>query len=191
MLSRPLVYRAADSARDMGPAPDQATTRDDPATSARTAWYREAKFGMFIHWGLYSVAGGEWEGKPVEGLGEWIQYFNHIPLPEYERLCKDFHPTEFNAKAWIDVAHDADMKYVVVTSKHHDGFCMWGTKITPFNTVDATPFHRDPLRELSAACHSAGIRLGIYHSLMDWHHPELAGYWNAGPGACATRMTHV
>lgn len=157
--------------------------RDDPLTAARTAWFREAHFGLFIHWGLYSVAAGQWEGKAVSGLGEWILDKGRIPNSQYEELSSRFDPRRFDAKAWVAVAKDAGMKYLVITAKHHDGFCMWRTRFTPYNIVDATPFGRDPIHELSAACREAGIRFGIYYSIMDWHHPELSGYWNAGEGA--------
>jgi alpha-L-fucosidase len=168
-------------------APAREFVRDDPLTSQRTAWYREAKFGMFIHWGLYSVPAGQWKGRDgklhdMPGLGEWIMHDASIPIPEYERLAKGFDPVKFDAKQWVAVAKDAGMKYIVITSKHHDGFCMFATKATPYNIVDATPFHRDPLKELSAACKESGIKFCCYHSIMDWHHPELATSANT-PGA--------
>lgn len=156
---------------------------DDPLISPRTAWFRSAKIGMFIHWGLYSIAAGQWNAKSVDGTGEWILDKGHLSLPEYELLARDFNPTRFDAQAWVAVAKDARMKYLVVTSKHHDGFCMWPTKITPYNVIDSTPFGRDPLKELATACKAGGIKFGVYYSIMDWLHPELAGYWNAGSGA--------
>src|SRR5579862_9092590 len=156
---------------------------DDAFTSPRTAWYRQATFGIFIHWGLYSVAGGEWNGRPGGKLGEWILSDARIPNSEYETLSRHFHPAHFNAKEWTTIAKDAGMTYLVVTSKHHDGFCMWPTRVTPYNVFDATPFHRDPLAELKSACDESGIRFCIYYSIMDWHHPELSGYWHAQAGA--------
>jgi alpha-L-fucosidase len=156
---------------------------DDPYASPRTQWYRDDKYGMFIHWGLYAVPAGEWKGKRTKEIGEWIMHHQKIPIAEYEPLAKQFNPVKFDAKQWVAVAKDAGMRYVVVTSKHHDGFCMWDTAVTDYDVVDATPFKRDPMRELAEACRDAGVRLCFYHSIMDWHHPELAGYWDAKPDA--------
>lgn len=147
--------------------------QDGPRSDPRTAWFREAKFGMFIHWGLYSVPAGQWKGRDVPGLGEWIMHDAGIPVPEYEKLAGSFDAEKFDARQWVAIAKDAGMTYVVVTAKHHDGFCMWGTKVTPYNVVDATPLHRDPLKDLAAACKEAGIKFCCYYSIMDWRHPEL------------------
>src|SRR5213080_4085569 len=130
-----------------------------PSQDARMKWFREAKFGLFIHWGLYAIPAGEWKGQPIGGIGEWIMNRAKIPVTEYEQLAKQFNPTKFNAEEWVKMAEDAGMKYLVITSKHHDGFAMYGSKASPYNVVDATPFHRDPMKELSAACKKAGIRL--------------------------------
>lgn len=157
--------------------------KDDAFTSPRAQWYRDAKFGMFIHWGLYAVPAGYYHQKPVAGIGEWIMARGKIPISEYEQFAKQFNPTQFNADQWVATAKDAGMKYIVITSKHHDGFCMWGTKVVPYNIVDATPFHRDPMRELADACKRQGLKFCFYHSIMDWHHPELAGYWDADKDA--------
>jgi len=142
--------------------------------AARMEWWRQARFGMFIHWGLYSVAAGEWNGREVGGVGEWILTHGQIPIDEYESLRLRFNPVDFDAKAWVDVARRAGMKYIVITSKHHDGFCLWPSALTEWD-VAATPFGasgRDPLGELYKACEAAGIRLCFYHSIMDWHHPD-------------------
>jgi alpha-L-fucosidase len=150
---------------------------------ARMQWFREAKFGLFIHWGLYAVPAGEWKGQPVAGLGEWIMNRAKIPVKEYEQLAGQFNPVKFDAEAWAQLAQDAGMKYMVITSKHHDGFAMFHSLVTKYNVVDATPFHRDPLKELAAACARRGIRFGFYYSqAQDWHEPNGAGNtWDFGP----------
>src|SRR4028119_1170635 len=125
--------------------------RDDPLTSPRTRWWREAKYGMFIHWGLYAVPAGEWKGQKVPGIGEWIMHNAKIPVPEYEPLAAQFNPVKFNAREWAGVAKAAGMKYMVITSKHHDGFSMFNTKVNRYSIVDATPFKRDPMKELARA----------------------------------------
>jgi len=140
---------------------------------ARMAWWREARFGMFIHWGVYSVAAGEWNGQEVPGIGEWIMYHGKIPVPEYETLAPKFNPVNFDAAKWVSLAKRAGMKYIVITSKHHDGFCMFDSALTTYDIVDATPFRRDPLKELSEECQKQGIRLCFYHSILDWHHPDF------------------
>jgi alpha-L-fucosidase len=138
----------------------------------RIQWWREARFGMFIHWGLYAVPAGEWKGKEIPGIGEWIMQNAHIPVAEYEQLAKRFDPVKFNADEWVSIAKNAGMKYIVITSKHHDGFCLWDSKVTDYDIVDATPFKRDVLGELSKACKKQGIKLCFYHSIMDWHNPD-------------------
>lgn len=152
--------------------PPSATGKDDPLTSPRTEWWREAKYGMFIHWGVYSVPAGYYHGKPVPGIGEWIMNNAHIPVAEYEQFTREFDPEKFNARDWARTAKAAGMKYMVITSKHHDGFSMFGTKVNRYNIVDATPFHRDPMLELSRACRDEGIKFGFYYSIMDWHNPD-------------------
>ena len=135
----------------------------------RMEWWRDARFGMFIHWGLYSVPAGEWFGKT--GYGEWIRTSAQIPLDTYDRFRTQFNPVQFDADAWVRTARDAGMKYIVITSKHHDGFCMFDTKQTDFNIMN-TPFHRDPMKELSEACKKYGLKFCFYYSIMDWHHPD-------------------
>ena len=131
---------------------------------ARMAWWREAKFGMFIHWGVYSVPAGYYNGKPVPGIGEWIMNRGKIPMAEYQAYAKEFNPTNFNAEQWVKIAKNAGQKYIVITSKHHDGFAMFDSKASDWNIVKATPFGRDPLKELAAACKKEGIKLGFYYS---------------------------
>ena len=136
---------------------------------ARMQWWREARFGMFIHWGLYSILAGEWKGETNHA--EWIRTTAQIPLEEYDKLVARFNPVQFDAEAWVQMAKDAGMKYLVITSKHHDGFCLFDSKHTDFDVM-ATPFQRDILKELAAACRKAGLKMCWYHSIMDWHHPD-------------------
>jgi len=149
----------------------------------RLAWWRKARFGMFIHWGLYAIPAGVWNGKRIPGIGEWIMFRAKIPVKEYEKLTKLFNPEKFNAKEWVRIAKDAGMKYMVITAKHHDGFCLFDTKYTDYNVVKATPFGRDPLKELSEACKEEGMKLGFYYShVLDWHHPDGMGNdWDYDP----------
>ena len=146
----------------------------------RMAWFREARFGMFIHWGLYAEAAGEWNGKPVDGIGEWIMNNGHIPVAEYEKLAERFNPVKFNAQAWVQAAKAAGIRYIVITSKHHDGFSMFDSRVSEYTIVKSTPFGRDPMKELAAACKQAGLRFCFYYSIMDWHHPDAQriGYPN-------------
>jgi len=136
---------------------------------ARMQWWREARFGLFIHWGLYAIPAGEWKGKTE--YGEWIRSTAEIPLEEYDKFVAQFNPAKFNADEWVRMAKDAGMKYIVITSKHHDGFSLFDSKQTDFDVM-ATPFQRDILKELSEACRKAGIKMCWYHSIMDWHHPD-------------------
>jgi alpha-L-fucosidase len=131
------------------------------ADRSRLAWWEEARFGMFIHWGLYSLPAGFWKGKKVDGIGEWIMYNGQIPLAEYSQLADEFNPVEFDADKWVSLAKDAGMKYLVITAKHHEGFAMYHSPCNKYNIVDATPFGRDPLAELAKACKEAGITLGF------------------------------
>lgn len=148
------------------PAAAQPVPRETKAQrDARMAWWREARFGMFIHWGVYSIP----------ARGEWVMHNEKIPVKEYEKFPPQFNPAKFNAEEWVRLAKEAGMKYIVITSKHHDGFCMWDSKVSSYDIMDATPFKRDVLKELAAACRNEGIRLCFYHSIMDWHHPDATG----------------
>jgi alpha-L-fucosidase len=140
-------------------SPSPAESREQ--REGRLAWWREARFGMFIHWGPVSLKGTE--------IG-WSRGAE-VPAAEYDQLYKKFNPTEFNADAWVRIAKQAGMKYIVITSKHHDGFCIWDTKLTDYSIMN-TPFRRDVLRELAAACRKHGIVFCTYHSILDWHHPD-------------------
>lgn len=139
----------------------------------RMEWWRDARFGMFIHWGLYAVPAGEYKGDT--GFGEWIMDEAKIPVPEYEKFAIAFNPVKFNADEWVKTAADAGAKYIVITSKHHDGFSLFDSKISNYDIMDRTPFKRDPLKELAEACKRQGITLCFYHSIMDWHHPDAKG----------------
>src|SRR3954470_21190212 len=156
------------------PADTHALTRETPAQhDARLAWWREARFGMFIHWGLYSEAAGYWDGKPAPGAGEWIMNDLQIPLSQYAKLVPGFNPEKFNADEWVRIAKAAGMKYICITTKHHEGFAMYPSALSDW-CISATPFHRDPLKELAVACKKEGIRLCFYYSIMDWHSPVYA-----------------
>jgi len=135
----------------------------------RMAWWREARFGMFLHWGLYSILAGEWMGRTDHA--EWIRNTAHIPLAEYDKLVGRFNPTQFDADAWVGMAKDAGMKYVTITSKHHDGFCLFDNRLTSF-CIRSTPYRRDIMKAMADACRRAGLRICWYHSIMDWHHPD-------------------
>ena len=151
-------------------------TSQTPADQQRLQWWTEARFGMFIHWGIYSIPAGEWHGQPVAGLGEWIMNRGKIPVRDYEKLAAQFDPEKFNADEWVLTAKRAGVKYLTITSKHHDGFAMFGSKVSPYNIVDATPFHRDVMKELAAACQRVGIKLCFYYSqTQDWHEPDAVG----------------
>jgi alpha-L-fucosidase len=139
---------------------------------ARMKWFDEARFGMFIHWGVYSEAAGMWDGKPVKHIGEWIQSFGKIPADEYRaKLQNEFNPVKYDPEAWVAAAKNAGMKYLVITSKHHDGFCLWDSKLTDWD-IASTPYGKDLLKPLEEACRKHGIRFCVYHSIMDWSHPD-------------------
>lgn len=152
--------------REIPPMPVEA----DP-DEHRMAWWREARFGMFIHWGLYAIPAGEWNGVSHGGVGEWIMYHLKIPAAEYMPLSRRFNPTRFDADAWAAMAADAGAKYVVITTKHHDGFSLFDSRHASFDVMDATPFGRDVMKELAQACARRGLRMGWYHSILDWTHP--------------------
>ena len=141
----------------------------------RMRWWRDARFGMFIHWGPYSVPAGIYNGKEVNSTGEWIMNTAPIPISEYEEYAKQFDPRKFDAKKWARTMKESGMKYMVITSKHHDGFGLWDSKVSDYDIVDFSPYGQDILKALSEACKEEGIRFGVYHSIMDWHHPQAQG----------------
>jgi len=143
---------------------------------ARMAWWREAKFGMFVHWGIYSITGGEYKGQKLPNSAEWMMNRGKIPIAEYEQYAAQFNPTGFDADTFVRLAKEAGMKYIVITAKHHDGFSMFASKASHYNVVEATPFKRDIMKELSEACQRQGLRFGFYYSqAQDWHHPGGVG----------------
>ena len=138
-----------------------------PERLAAREWYQDARFGMFIHWGVYSLLAN----------GEWVMQTTKITVPEYEWLATTFNPVKFDAREWVSLARAAGMRYITITSRHHDGFSMFRTAATPYNIVDWTPFKRDPLKELADECQRQGLKLFFYYSQLDWHHPD---YWPRG-----------
>ena len=165
--------RAQSAAAPATPPSERSAVKPyDAAQQQRMAWFNDARLGMFIHWGLYAVPAGQWPGRENKGRAEWIMIQEDISSPEYEKLAPQFNPVKFDAKAWVAVAKAAGMKYIVITAKHHDGFSMYDSKVSPYNIVATTPFKRDPLKELAAACKDAGIVFCVYYSIADWHHPE-------------------
>jgi alpha-L-fucosidase len=138
------------------------TYKPSEANLKARQWFQDSKFGLFIHWGVYSVM----------GEGEWVMNNKKMTIAEYEPLAARFNPTEFDAAEWVRIAKSAGMKYITITSKHHDGFAMWGTKQTQWNIVDATQYKKDPLKMLAEECRKQGVKLLFYHSHLDWHHPD-------------------
>lgn len=142
----------------------------------KTAWFRNAKFGLFVHWGLYSSLQGQYDGKTYYGISEWIQARAKVPAADYARLAENFNPTGFDANEWANFAQQVGVKYMVVTAKHHEGFAMFDSKVSDFNIAKATPFKRDPMKELSVALQDKGVKLGFYYSqYQDWHEPKGGG----------------
>ncbi|MBN1581914.1 MAG: alpha-L-fucosidase [Anaerolineae bacterium] len=162
---------------------DERGQRVEARTDPRLDWWREARFGMFIHWGLYAIPAGTWKDKRIPGIGEWIMKHAQIPVAEYELLAKQFNPVKFNAAEWVSIAKQAGQKYMVITSKHHDGFCLFKSEAGDYNIVDATPFGRDVIAELAQECARQGIKLCFYYSqTQDWHHPDGDGNdWDYDP----------
>lgn len=143
-------------------------------------WFRQAKFGMMIHFGLYSLPAGEWKGKRMRGIGEWLQATFRIPNAEYGALAGAFNPICFDAEQWVRTAKEAGMEYFVITSKHHDGFALFDSAYDDYNIVKATPFGRDVIAEVGEACYKYGLKLGLYYSqALDWHEPDGGG-WSSG-----------
>ena len=162
-------------AAEQSPDPYAGETKEQ--RDARMAWWREARFGLFIHWGVYSVPAGTYKDKRIGGIGEWIMHDARIPVAEYREFAKSFNPVKYDADAWVRMAKDAGMKYIVITSKHHDGFALFESKASRWNVVDASPYGRDLLKPLAEACRKHGLRLGFYYSqAQDWNNPGGAAY---------------
>jgi alpha-L-fucosidase len=146
------------------------TSETQAQRDQRMRWWREARFGMFIHWGLYAVPAGEYNGKRSDRIGEWIMEWANIPRADYEKFTTQFNPVKFNAKEWVRIAKDAGMKYIVITSKHHDGFALYDSKVSNYDIVDASPYRRDPIKELAAEAKKQGLIFCFYYSILDWHY---------------------
>jgi alpha-L-fucosidase len=138
----------------------------------RMKWWRESRFGMFIHWGVYAVLAGEYNGQRSKNIGEWIMEWANIPRAEYEKFAPRFNPVKFDAREWVRIAKDAGMKYIVITSKHHDGFSMFDSRVSNYDMVDSTPYNRDPMRALADESKKQGLKFCFYYSILDWHHPS-------------------
>jgi alpha-L-fucosidase len=167
----PTLAGGASAARPLAERPEMAWWRASMETrEQRLPWWREARFGMFMHWGVYSALGGVWEGQPVRGYAEHIQRIRKIPRAQYlEQAAGRFNPTGFDADAWIAAARQAGMGYFIITAKHHDGFAMFDSAVSPDTVVKATPWRRDPMRALADACRRQGVRFGFYYShAFDW-----------------------
>lgn len=154
------------------------------AYNARMDWFAHAQYGMFIHFGLYSHLGGEWKGEKVEWYAEWIQASRNIPREEYAEIIHAFNPAGFDADFIARTAKDAGMTYLVITSKHHEGFCLWDSAYTDFDISGSALKGRDLLAELSEACKKHEIKFGIYYSIIDWNHPSQY------PSLTGTRPMH-
>ncbi len=139
-------------------------------------WFKNAKYGMFIHWGLYSIPAGKWKGKKIPGLGEWIMRMAKIKTDDYKTLMKSFNPVKFDPEKWVKTAKQAGMKYIVLTSKHHDGFAMFDTRVNDYDVVDGTPYGKDLCKQLADACRKHNMKLGFYYShARDWSEPNGEG----------------
>ncbi|MBK8974597.1 MAG: alpha-L-fucosidase [Planctomycetes bacterium] len=172
-----LVLLAAGLEAQSGPPAETPAERD-----ARMQWWREARFGMFVHWGVYSVPAGVYDGRAIPGIGEWIMNRGRIPVAIYKEYATRFDPVNYDPDAWVRLALEAGMKYLVITSKHHDGFALFDSKVTDWDVVDATPYGKDLLAPLAEACRRHGLVLGFYYSqAQDWCHPGGAaagGHWD-------------
>ena len=156
--------------------------KKETKTEDRMQWWNDAKFGMFIHWGVYSVPAGTYHGEKIPGIGEWIMHNAKIPMAEYQKYAAEFNPVKYDPEAWVKMAKNAGMKYIVITSKHHDGFALFDSKVTDWDVVDATPYGKDLLKPLVEACRREGIKIGFYYSqAQDWNHPggaAMGGHWD-------------
>ena len=176
-MAMAIVAMSTVSASGQSAPPDSAETKEQ--RDARMAWWREARFGMFIHWGVSARLAGSYNGKQIENYAEWIMRSANIPIADYKQGAAQFNPEKYDADAWVSTAKEAGMKYIVITAKHHDGFAMYDTAFGKYNIHNSTPFKRDPIAELAVACKQAGIKFGVYYSQnLDWSNP---GGRTAGP----------
>lgn len=162
----------------LGAEPQDAPNLDTYASEtreqrdSRMGWWREAKFGMFIHWGVYAVPAGTYKDKQISGIGEWIMRNAEIPVAEYRAFARQFNPVKYRPEAWAKLAHEAGMRYMVITSKHHDGFALFPSEVTDWDVADATPYAKDLIGPLANAARAEGLRFGLYYSqAQDWTHP--------------------
>jgi len=168
----------------MGAEPENAVLPEETQSQRdqRMAWWRDARFGMFIHWGVYAVPAGAYNGKQIPGIGEWIMNRGKIPVAEYREFARQFNPVKYDPDKWVQIAKQAGMKYIVITSKHHDGFALFDSKASDWNVVKATPYGKDLLKPLAEACKKYGLKLGFYYSqAQDWNNPGGAakgGHWD-------------
>jgi len=178
-----LLFTVAFSTAALSPATSELKEKKEKSVTAqslsaqaqkdkRMKWWREARFGMFIHWGLYAVPAGEYKGQRSTRIGEWIMEWANIPRAEYEKFAPQFNPVKFNAAEWVRIAKDAGMKYIVITSKHHDGFSIYNSKISQYDIVDATPYRKDLMKALADETKKQGLKFCFYYSILDWHHPS-------------------
>lgn len=172
LLALGIGPRARAGAEQAAAGPPPATTESTEQRDARMRWWRDARFGMFIHWGVYAVPAGTWKGRRVPGIGEWIMRRAQIPVAEYRQFARQFNPVKYDPDAWAALAHEAGMRYIVITSKHHDGFALFDSQVTDWDIVDATPYGKDVLAPLARAARRRGLKFGLYYSqAQDWTHP--------------------
>ncbi len=177
LLFATLIPYLANAANSSDPYANETVAQRD----ARMQWWRAARFGMFIHWGVYSVPAGTYHGEQIPGIGEWIMCTAKIPMAEYQGYAKEYNPIKYNPDEWVRLAKEAGMKYIVITAKHHDGFANFDTKASDWNIVKATPYGKDVLKPLAAACRKYGVKLGFYYSqAQDWNNggSECSGSWD-------------
>ncbi|WP_159023918.1 alpha-L-fucosidase [Formosa sp. L2A11] len=160
---------------NVGPAMAQASSKKKLSDDVRMEWWRDSKFGMFIHWGAYSIIGGERGTKIAGGGAEWAMDKLDYTIEDYEKYPEMFNPQLFDADAWVTMAKNAGMKYIVLTSKHHEGFALWDSKVSDYDVMDTAPFKRDIVKELAEACKKQDIKFCLYYSIVDWHHPQAQG----------------
>ncbi|MFB9052671.1 alpha-L-fucosidase [Formosa undariae] len=160
---------------NMGPVLAQASSKKKLSDDERMEWWRDSKFGMFIHWGAYSIIGGERGTKIAGGGAEWAMDKLDYTIEDYEKYPEMFDPQLFDADAWVTMAKNAGMKYIVLTSKHHEGFALWDSKVSDYDVMDTAPFKRDIVKELAEACKKQDIKFCLYYSIVDWHHPQAQG----------------